>query len=107
MTNGEVVNTKKNANLSEKRGLLWLWKNRLSITEMSNNMAETLIKSQRCNYKKNKYLTEKGCKNESKLIQKTIWGRNTLKKNTFEKLMLEYVRKKQKAKKVFNRIQKK
>lgn len=45
---------------------------KLSITEMSNNMAETLIKSQRCNYKKNKYLTEKGCKNESRLIQKTI-----------------------------------
>ena len=47
-------------------------KKKLSITEMSNNMAETLIKSQRCNYKKNKYLTEKGCKNESRLIQKTI-----------------------------------
>ena len=43
-----------------------------SITVMSNNMAETLIKSQRGHYKKNKYLTEKGCKNESRLIQKTI-----------------------------------
>ena len=43
---------------------------KLSITEMSNNMAETLIKSQRCNYKRNKYLTEKGCKNESRLIQR-------------------------------------
>ena len=47
--------------LMEKR----LWKNRLSITVMSNNMAETLIKSQRGIYKKNKYLTQKGCKNES------------------------------------------
>ena len=54
MANGEVVNTKKNANLSEKSGLLWLWKNRLSITVMSNDMAETLIKSQRGNYTEKK-----------------------------------------------------
>ena len=77
MANGEVVNTKKNANLSEKSGLLWLWKNRLSITVMSNDMAETLIKSQRGITQKKKYVKEKGCKNESRLIQNTIWGRNT------------------------------
>ena len=74
MTNGEVVNTKKNANLSEKGGLLWLWKNLLQWCQI---IWQRLWLKAKGVITKKKYLAEKDCKNESRFIQNTIWGRNT------------------------------